>query len=74
MGAKGGFFDSMRRSHPVKLGDTIHGKRVVSTYNVSGPGIPGGVIGSRACTTEDGQEWLDIGNGWQRREEIGGGE
>jgi hypothetical protein len=27
-----GYFEAMRRTHPVKLGDIIDGKRVVETY------------------------------------------
>lgn len=27
-----GFFESMRRAHPLKLGDLIDGKKVVATF------------------------------------------
>jgi hypothetical protein len=27
-----GYFESMRKSHPVKLGDMIEGKKVVATF------------------------------------------
>lgn len=34
-----GYFEAMRRSHPVKVGDTINGKRVVMTYWQWTPGL-----------------------------------
>lgn len=34
-----GYFAAMRRSHPIKLGDTIDGKRVVMTAWRCKPGL-----------------------------------
>lgn len=34
-----GYFAAMRRSHPIKLGDTIDGKRVVMTAYRHQPGL-----------------------------------
>lgn len=33
--SKGGFFDAVRRSHPIKLGTVINGRRVIATFNQS---------------------------------------